>query len=76
MPVMSCDVPADDEGLDCFRALEGVDGLDVGHVPDDVEVEQDAYTSKYPCAFRFSSRYAHVTARHQGLSVLVFVLLA
>jgi len=28
--------------MDCFRALEGVDGLDVGHVPDDVEVQQDA----------------------------------
>ena len=30
------DVGADDEGLDRFGALEGVDGLDAGHVPDDM----------------------------------------
>src|SRR5690349_2981303 len=36
------DVPSDDQGLDGLRALVGVQGLDVGHVPDDVEVEQDA----------------------------------
>src|SRR5690242_6099834 len=40
------DVPADDEGLDGFGAFVGVDGLDVGHVPDDVEVEQDAVAAE------------------------------
>src|SRR5690242_6765463 len=36
------DVPADDERLDGLGSFVGVDRLDVGHVPDDVEVEQDA----------------------------------
>src|SRR3712207_1163823 len=35
------DVAADDQPLDSLGALVGVDGLDVGHVPDDVEVQQD-----------------------------------
>src|SRR5664279_5283330 len=35
------DVPSDDEGLDGFGALVGVQCLDVGHVPDDVVVQQD-----------------------------------
>src|SRR5664279_1508313 len=35
------DVPSDDEGLDGFGALVGVQRLDVGHVPDDVVVQQD-----------------------------------
>src|SRR6266508_256999 len=36
------DVPSDDKRLDGLRAFVGVDGLDVGHVPHHVEVEQDA----------------------------------
>src|SRR5664279_2159070 len=35
------DVPSDDEGLDGFGALVGVQCLDVGHVPDDVVVQQN-----------------------------------
>jgi len=40
------DVAADDKGLDGFGALERVDGLKVGHVPDDVVVEQDAVAAE------------------------------
>src|SRR5689334_9078298 len=40
------DVPPHDEGLDGLGALVGVDRFDVGHVPDDVEVEQDAVAAE------------------------------
>src|SRR6188472_1454628 len=40
------DVSADEEGLDRLGALESVDGLDVHHVPDHVEVEQDAIAAE------------------------------
>ena len=43
----SSDVAADDEGLDRFGALEGVDRLDVCQMPDDVEVEQDAVAAEH-----------------------------
>src|SRR6266704_5085401 len=44
------DVPADDEGLDGLGAFVGVDRLDVGHVPDHVEVKQDAVAAEQvPC---------------------------
>jgi hypothetical protein len=55
------DIPADDEGPDCFGALEGVDGLDVNHVPDDVEVEQDAVAAE---------QVAGTGQYHPGLLVL------
>src|SRR5437763_1038670 len=35
------DVPADDERLDGLGAFISVDGLDIGHVPHHVEVQQD-----------------------------------
>src|SRR6266540_7216036 len=44
------DVLPDDERLDGLGALVGVDGLDVGHVPHDVEVQQDAVAAEQvPC---------------------------
>src|SRR5262249_56473648 len=36
------DVPSDDQCLDRLGALVRVDGLDIGHMPHDVVVEQDA----------------------------------
>src|SRR6516162_5039096 len=40
------DVPAHDERLDGLGAFVGVDRLDVGHVPHDVEVQQDAVAAE------------------------------
>ena len=40
------DVASDDEGLDGFGALVGVQGLQVGHVPHHVEVEEDAVAAE------------------------------
>src|SRR4029453_9017793 len=40
------DVPSDDEGLDGLRAFVRVQRLHVGHVPHDVEVEQDAVAAE------------------------------
>src|SRR5918993_1541370 len=44
------DVPSHDQGLDGLGALIGVNRLDVGHVPHDMEVEQNAVaTEQVPC---------------------------
>src|ERR1700730_9318830 len=44
------DVLPDDGRLDRLGALVGVDGFDVGHVPHDVEVEQDTVAAEQvPC---------------------------
>src|SRR6266700_6167596 len=40
------DVPSDDQRLNGLGALVGVQRLDVGHVPHDVEVEQDAVAAE------------------------------
>src|SRR3954454_8317152 len=40
------DVSSDDEGLYRLGAFVGVQGLHVGHVPHDVEVEQDAVAAE------------------------------
>src|SRR6516165_7091476 len=40
------DVAAHQEGLDRLGSLVGVDGLNIGHVPDDVVLEQDAVAAQ------------------------------
>src|SRR3954447_19170904 len=55
------DVAAHDEGLHRLRALEGVDGLDVGHVPHDVVLLQ------YPVAAEQVARVGEDLPRLTGV---------
>src|SRR4029450_5005905 len=46
------DLSSDDQRLDGLGALVGVDRLDVGHVPHDVEVQQDAVAAEQVAGLR------------------------